>query len=105
VAKKKKAGWSAEDRDKLFWLLAAAYVLDAVGLLDPHKAAKLSSFEATIGTTWQESVRQELDVEEDFVRSIYEICQTGRTKVQALGFILRGLGCPNVDEQLQNLLG
>lgn len=91
----------------LFWFLAAAYVADVVGLLSPDKAAKLSSFEAAAGTaTWQEHVRESFDLDDEFVRRVYTLCrERGKDEAQALGFILRGFGCPCADERLVEVLG
>jgi hypothetical protein len=101
----KKKDWSKEDQEKLFWLLAAAYLVDAVGLLDEDKAAKLASFEAAAGRqAWQEHVRDSLEVDDDFVRRVYALCRKRKDEAQSLGFILRGLGCPCADERLRELL-
>jgi hypothetical protein len=103
VAKKK--GGSKENEEKLFWCLAAAYLRDAVGPLDEDKAAKLASFEAAAGQqTWQEQVRNSLDVEDDFVKRVYALCRKRKDEAQSLGFILRGLGCPCAEERLSELL-
>ena len=101
----KKKGWSKEDEENLFWCLAAAYLMDAVGLLDEDKAAKLASFEAAAGQqTWQEQVRNSLEVDDDFVRRVYALCRKSKDEAQSLGFILRGLGCPCAEERLRELL-
>lgn len=98
--------WSKEDEEKLFWLLAVAYMADVVGLLDETKAAKLSSFEAAAGThTWQEHVRETLEVDDNFLKRVYALCRKRKSEVQSLGFILRGLGCPCTDERLRELFG
>jgi hypothetical protein len=98
-------GWSKEYAETLSWYLGAAYVADSVGLLNPNKAAKLSSFEAEVGTkTWQEHARQWLNVEDEFIKSVYALCRKcGRTELQSLGFILRGLGCESAEERLQEV--
>lgn len=101
----KKQGWSKKDQEKLFWFLAAAYLMDTVGLLDKDKAAKLASFEAADGQqTWQEHVRSSLHVDDDFVKRVYALCRKRQDEAQSLDFILRGLGCPCVEERLGELL-
>jgi hypothetical protein len=101
----KNKGWSKEDQQKLFWCLAAAYLMDTVGLLDEDKAAKLASFETTAGQqTWQDQVRISLDVDDGFVKRVYALCRKRNGEIQSLGFILRGLGCPCAEERLRELL-
>jgi hypothetical protein len=101
----KKKGWSKEDEENLFWFLAAAYLMDAVGLLDEDKAVKLASFEAVAGQqTWQEQVRNSLDVDDDFVKRVYGLFRKRKDEAQSLGFLLRGLGCPCAEERLRELL-
>jgi hypothetical protein len=100
----KDGGWSGEDKDKLFWYLATAYLLDTVGLLDQDKAAKLATFEAEIGMTWQASVRRDLGVSDDFVKRVYALCRKTRDEAQAVGFVLRGMGCPCAEEALRDFM-
>jgi hypothetical protein len=97
-------GWSDEDKEKLFWYLATAYLLDRVGLLDQDKAAKLATFEAEIGVTWQASVRRDLDVSDDFVKRVHTLCRKTRDEAQAVGFLLRGMGCPCAEEALRDFM-
>ncbi len=99
-------GSSKEYQETLSWYLAAAYVADTVGLLNPLKAAKLSSFEAEVGTkTWQEHARQWLNVDDEFIKSVYALCrERGRTELQSVGFILRGLGCESTEERVQEVM-
>jgi hypothetical protein len=83
VAKKK--GWSKEDEERRFWCLAAAYLRDAVGPPDEDRAARLASFEAAAGQhTWQEQVRNSLDVEDDFVKRVYALCRKSRIPITGL---------------------
>ena len=102
--KAKKGGWSDEDEEKLYWCLATAYLLDTVGLLDQDKAAKLATFEAEIGVTWQASVRRDLDVSDDFVKRVHTLCRKTRDEAQAVGFLLRGMGCPCAEEALRDFM-
>ena len=99
--------WSNTDEQKLLWYLATAYVADVLGVLDPVKAAKLASFEAAAGTqTWQEHVREALDVDDAFVRRVVEACRArGKDETQSIGFLLRGLGCPDAEERMREVLG
>ncbi len=103
MAKRKK---KEDFETNLFWFLATAYIADVIGLLDPAKAAKLSSLEALAGTlTWQEHVEQSLDLNREFVEKIYALCRQKKNEAQSIGFILRGLGCPCADERMAELLG
>lgn len=89
--------------EKLFWFLAAAYLADSVGLASQNIKLKLAQLvkEYGVGESWQEQVEKSLELDTEFVRSVYNLCQAkGRTETQSLGFILRGLGCPEPDERL-----
>lgn len=101
----KNKDWSKAEKEEFFWILAAAYLMDTVGLLDKDKAAKLASLEAQAGPeSWQEQVRSSLEMDDDFVKQIVALFEKReKDKVQSLVFILRGLGCPCAEQRLMEL--
>ena len=105
MAKKKSANENEDFEQNLFWFMAAAYIGDTIGLLDERKAAKMSSLESLAGgATWQEQTRKSLEINDSFVKKVYALCtKQGKSEVQAIGFILRGLGCPNTEERLREV--
>ena len=86
--------------DKLFWFFATAYILHATGLLAEGKEERLDSIEAYGWGNWRDYVKQALEVDVGFIRSVYALCTEFKSRQKAIGFILRGLGCPSVNERL-----
>ena len=51
-------------------------------------------------------VASNLGVYAAFVKSVYALCkERGKTEPQAIGFILRGFGCPEAEERMMEALG
>ena len=88
------------DEQKFFWFMTTAYVLSAIGLLDQEKEQKLDSLDEYGAGNWKECARGSLGVDAKFIRSVYALCSEYRDRQQSIGFILRGLGCPCVEERL-----
>ena len=87
-------------RDQLFWFFVTAYVLHATGLLAKEKEERLDLIEAYGWGNWREYVKQVLEVDEGFIRSVYAFCTEFKSRQKAIGFILRGFGCPSVEERI-----
>ena len=104
---KRKANWSALGSEEVFWYLASAYVADAVGLLDASQDAKLSQLTADEQhvVSWQSHMRQQLSVDDAFVRTIFAYCTEQRTAEEAIAFILGGLGCRDGRRHARRILG
>ena len=95
----------AEDDDaiteeKLFWFLATAYILRAVGLLRPDKHEKLASLTAHWTSDWGAHIRMQLDINDTFIRNVYGNCTEFKSPFQSVAFILRGLGCPSAEARM-----
>jgi hypothetical protein len=92
----------------VLWILTTAYIGKAVGLLDPGKEAKLDElFRQQSELPWPEYVEQGMGIDATFIRSIYALCTERNSPGAAIGFILRGLGCPtkDVDQRIREMLG
>jgi hypothetical protein len=93
--------------ENLFWFLAAAYMADCLGLLDTNKRLKLTHLADQYGCadTWQRQVEEALDLDRAFVEAVFRLCtERGKTPPQAIGFILRGLGCPEPEVRIVEAL-
>jgi hypothetical protein len=69
-------------------------------LLAEGKEERLDTIEAYGWGNWREYVRNALEVDEGFIRSVYALCTEFKSRQKAIGFILRGLGCPSVEERI-----
>ena len=86
--------------EKLFWFFATAYVLRANGILAEGKEAILDSLDVYGWGNWRDHVKNQLEVDEGFIKSIYALCTEYKTRNQAVAFILRGFGCLNTEERM-----
>ncbi len=91
--------------EKLLGYFTAAYVLDAVGLLEPTKKKRLDSLAFPNCPRWDECVEGTFRISRTFVRSVYGLCTEHRSPPEAVSFILRGLGCPEYQQRLEEVLG
>ena len=91
--------------NKLLGYFTVAYVLDAAGMLDPGKKAKLDSLVFDGCPTWDKAVEESYGITRTLVRNIYAVCTEVKTPTEAIGFILRGLECPNYRERLKEVTG
>lgn len=91
--------------DKLLGYFTVAYVLDAAGMLDPAKKAKLDSLVFEGCPTWDASVEECYGISRTLVRNIYAVCTEVKTAAEAIAFILRGLECPDYKQRLQEVIG
>ena len=117
IAKKKKAAQSKMPRqtsrdsdadaitEKLLGYFTAAYVLDAAGMLDKGKLARLNSLAYPNCPRWDQAVEAAYGISRTFVRSVYALCTEINSPAAAVIFILRGLGCPDFQERLNEVVG
>jgi len=99
---------SALTPEQIFWFLTTAYIGHAVELLDPKMEARLDRlFQKQAVKSWRKQVEEGLGIDATFIRSIYALCTERNTPDAAIGFILRGLGCPNgeVDARIREMRG
>lgn len=101
--KKRESGSRLSEEEQFRWLMATAYVLSCVGLLNSETRMKLDSLDELGAGNWRQLTAAELGVGESFIRSVYALCTEFKDSGQAIGFILRGFGCPNVDMFLRQL--
>ena len=87
--------------DKLLGCFTVAYILDAVGLLDAEQKQKLDSLRYPNCPSWDAAVESSYGINRTFVRSVYAHCTEIQSPPMAIGFILRGLGCPEYEAHLQ----
>ncbi len=93
--------------DQFRWMqgtFAAAYVLDTVGMLNPATKARLDSLEFPGVARWDQAVEQDFGINRTFVRSVYALCTEIKGPVDGVVFVLQGIGCPDVEERLTELL-
>lgn len=102
---RKKTDGGAITTDKMLGFLTVSYVLDAAGLLDPRRKAKLDSLSFPGVPSWDESVEGEFGINRTFVRSVYSLCTEVNSSIAAIVFILRGLDCPDYEARLVEVLG
>lgn len=104
----KKSAKLAEDQeitpDKLLGYFTVAYVLDAAGMLDPLKRKRLDSLQFPDCPSWEEAVEQEWGITRTFVRSVLALCTEIKPLPAAMLFILRGLGCPDYQARLHEVM-
>ena len=119
MAKRKAAKKSASSRtrktkvrdddriteEKLLGYFTAAYVLDVAGLLDPAKKAKLDSLVYPGCERWDVAVEGGFGITRTFVRSVYSLCTEINSPLAAVTFILRGLGCPDYEARVAEVVG
>lgn len=94
--------------EQIFWFLTTAYIGKVAGLLNPTMEGRLDHlFHHQSKTSWIEQVEEGLGIDADFIRSVYELCTKRNSSEAAIGFILRGLGCPaaEVDARIRELRG
>lgn len=107
--RKRKTESSPRDDDlteeNLLGYFTVAYVLNAVGLLDPAKKKRLDSLKYPDCPSWNQAVEDAYGITLTFVRSVYGLCTEYRSPPESVCFILRGLGCPDYHERLEEVLG
>ena len=91
--------------EQIFWIITTAYLGKAVGVLDKATENKLDALFLDKAQNWTEQVEHALSINESFVMSVYTLCTERNSPAAAIGFILRGLGCPptDVDSRVQEL--
>jgi len=91
--------------EQIFWMIATAYIGKCLGLLDPATKSKLDAMFLGKPRNWTEQVEAALGINPLFVEAIYALCIERNGKGAAIGFILRGLGCPpdEVDARVREL--
>jgi hypothetical protein len=87
---------------EIYWLCVAAYIVRAIGKLTPQNEADLDRITEN---QWRSMVERELEVDADFIKSVYDCCTDRMESNRALLFILRGFGCPTPAERLREVLG
>ncbi len=95
------------DEEKIRWYLIAAFIADLAGLLDDKKEQKLTYLTAQFGADepWRAVVLRDLGLDESFVGRVYSVCRTGMPRSWAMCFVLRGLGCPDPEARLREVVG
>lgn len=95
------------DDEKIRWYLIAAFIADLAGFLNEDKDLKLASLtvEFAGGAPWRAIVAQELGVDSETVGHIYSACRNGMNPASAMTFVLRGLGCPDPEARLSEVVG
>src|SRR4051812_5395685 len=97
--------YDPETGARLYWVLVAAYVLRSVGKLPPGTESELDRHTTHAGAPdWKDVVEHELEIDADFVKRLYVLCTDRMEENRAVLFILRGFGCPNPVERLQEVL-
>jgi hypothetical protein len=107
-AKRLQKGMASDDpitEEKLFGFFAAAYVLDVAGMLDPAKKSRLDSLQVPGCPAWDQAVEQMYGISRTFVRSVYALCSELKSPEDSILFIIRGLGCPDYQSRLAEVLG
>lgn len=90
---------------KLLGYLTAAYVLNAAGLLDPRKRERLDSLTFPGVEQWDVVVERSYEINMAFVRQVFTQCRKLKSEMDSVLFILRGLGCPDCNTRLKEVLG
>jgi hypothetical protein len=81
---------------KLYWVLVTSYLLRCIGKLSAGAEAELGRYTIQAGAgDWKSLVERELEIDEDFVRRLYEACTDRMEENRAFLFMLRGFGCPD----------
>lgn len=104
---KKRAAAAKGDEitpDKLLGYFTVAYVLDTAGILDPQQRERLDSLKYPGCPTWDKAVEDEWGITRTFVRSVLTLCTEIKPLPAAVLFILRGLGCPEYQERMKDVL-
>lgn len=107
--KQRKAGKDVEFLENLRWYMTTCYVLWIAGEMSQKKLLELTHLAEQLGGKhnemfdWKEIVRQDFGVDDDFVKAVYDLCSRRRGAPQAVGFILRGLGCPDADGMINTV--
>jgi hypothetical protein len=107
MAKKKVKHKDDSFEENLRWFFAIAYLADCVGLLNQTKKLKLAHLNEQYGfeTSWQQKVGEELGMDPAFVKSVYMLCtDRGMTEAQAILFMLQGIGCPEAERRMMEVL-
>ena len=94
--------------EQIFWFLTTAYIGQAVELLDPTMESRLDHlFQKQSIKSWRKQVEAGLGIDATFIRSVYALCTERNTPEAAIGFMLRGLGCPSdeVDARIREMRG
>lgn len=94
-----------DDEERQFLgFMTAAYVLDATGHLHPEQKAKLDSLAYEGVPKWDVGVEQHYGINRTFIRSVYALCTEIKEPIDGVVFILQGIGCPDVEARLRDLL-
>ena len=94
-------------KEQIFWILVTSYIGQVVGLLDQKTKARLDGlFRDQPGNNWPAQVEAALDIDAPLIRGIYALCTERKPAHAAIGFILRGLGCPpeEVESRVRELV-
>lgn len=93
--------------ERIRWCFVAAYIADAVGLLDQDKQIEFTHLaEQHAGeATWHDVVEQDLGIKKSLIASIFKNCRKCMGIGGSLCFILRGLGCPYPEARLREVVG
>lgn len=105
--KKKKPVRENDDaiaEDKLIGYFTVAYVLDCGNMLNAEKRKRLDSLVFDGCPRWNEAVEEFYGINKTFVRNVYAHCTELKTPIEAVVFILRGLGCPEFETRLSEVL-
>jgi hypothetical protein len=94
VARKK----SKAKEEALFWFLVCNYVAWALCLLEPQKEDLLDGADKPGQPGWKEHVETQLQIDQNFLRRVYDLCTERMSLEKSFVFILRGLGDPNAAE-------
>ena len=86
--------------DKLFWFFTTAFILRAIGLLSEEKEARLNDLDPYGWGNWKDHVKNTLEIDEGFVNSVYALCSEFKSRQKTVAFLLRGFGCPAVDQRI-----
>jgi len=76
-------------------------------MLDNDKKLKLAHLAEQGGLTesWQKDVANEFGITRTFVKSVIKACQKCMSDEEGICFVLRGLGCPNAESRVTDLVG
>jgi hypothetical protein len=90
---------------KLYWVLVAAYILRALGKLPAGIERQLDEHTSAAGAPdWKVVVERELQIDSDFVKRLHDCCTDRMEENRAILFMLRGFGCPDPVDRLQEVL-
>jgi len=93
--------------EKLFWFLVAAYVGEALGVLDKDKSLRLTHLGEQYGgeLTWRQHVEAQLGINKAFIRSVFKAASKVMNREESLCFIMHGFGCLSAESRLDEVLG